>query len=104
MSSSSVEPSPKKRTRASRSRSFAKKLLVSFYLFLIVFVGWNWATLASLSQPQVRAVMVAIGRQPATPNYQADQARFLFPRLGIDAPFTERPSSSPLNYQDWDSI
>ncbi|MEI6478124.1 MAG: sortase [bacterium] len=104
MSLPSVEQSHKERPRSSKARSVAKKLLLAFYLFVIIFAAWNWATLASLSQPQFHAIMVAIGKQPATPDYQADQNRFVFPRLAIDAPFTESPSSSPLNFQDWDSI
>jgi LPXTG-site transpeptidase (sortase) family protein len=105
MSSPNEEPSTSRREKVRRQlRSAGKKILLALLLFVVIFGAWNWATLTSVTQPQVHSFLVAIGRAPSTPDYDASQDRFLFPRLGIDAPLSEHPDSSPLNYQDWNSI
>jgi len=61
---------------------------------------WNLPTVISLSTPFVVSLVPALEPQPA---YGADSV-FTYSRLGISAPISDQPDSSPLITSDWTAI
>lgn len=85
-------------------RALGKKILLTFALFLVLFIGVNWNTITNVATPPVKEIITSIKGSEQVPQYDTSKNVFYYPRLGIEAPLTVSANTSPLDSQDWNSI
>src|ERR1044072_4428695 len=85
-----------------QSRKRRRTLVWGLLLILLGFLAWNGRLLWSVSKPSVLAVVDPPALSP-TPLVNLSPY-FRYPRLAIEAPLTDDPSTSPMLEQDWAKI
>ena len=83
-----------------RIRAAAIRSALALGLAAVMLLVWNLSTVVSLGKPYAISLIPALDVQPV---YGADDT-FSYPRLGISAPISDQPQTSPLVTSDWSVI
>ena len=74
--------------------------LLTLAIFLGFLIAWKWPLIEALLRPP----LVEIGVVSSPVVEELPKPGFHYPRLGISAPLTESPLTSPLEFRDWREI
>ena len=86
-------------------KAVVRRVAVITGLAALLLLAWNVPTLLTAGTPAVRAEIAAItGNPPDDPVLDGSADRIVYPRLYIDAPYTESAHTSPLDSEDWNNI